>query len=53
MFGFYVIKRYEMRTYTCPLTNLHTFDLLSLHKVWKWLVCFWNETTIDYHHGSV
>ena len=55
MFGFYVIKRYEMRKLhmsskqTCICL---TFDPLSLHKVWKWLWFCEKEATINYHHGS-
>jgi len=55
LFGFYVIKRYEMRKLhmsskqTCICW---TFDPLSPHKVSKWLWFCENEATIDYQDGS-
>jgi len=29
-----------------------TFDPLTLHKMWKWLLFCENDVTINYHHAS-
>jgi len=55
MFGFYVIKRYEMRKLHMSFKQICiclTFDSLSLHKLWKWSWFCENEATIDYDHCS-
>ena len=55
MFGFYAIKRYEMRMLHISFNDTCiclTFNPLSLHKVWKWLWFCEKEATINYHHGS-